>query len=189
MISSVDDVKNIYKSRDYKAYDIQTSEPNIYTFGINCKSDNITDGLVCRKYEENVAFHEQFAISKEHRQKGHARKIHKLECKYYKEHGISVIKLNAARDGICVWGKLGFKLVDNNYCNILLDIFRDYLIDIVFSNDIDKAKIVADNCKSFEKLLSKDYKKYILPNDKQSFTEYLYDDSRYIGIVAMKKEL
>lgn len=189
MIKNTDDVQAIYHSKYYKADNIESTETNIYTFDISFKKECITDGLVCRKYENNIVYHEQFAISKQHRQQGHARKIHRLECKAYKANGISKIVLNATRDGICVWGRLGFNIIDEKYHNILLDLFRDYLIDVVFPENINNAKVLFQQCKNIKKLFSNDFKKYILPENKQSFTEYLYDDNRLIGTIKMEKEL
>lgn len=189
MINNTDDVQAIYHSKYYKADNIEISETNIYTFDISFKKECITDGMVCRKYEDNIVYHEQLAISKQHRKQGHARKIHKLECKAYKEHGIGKIVLNATRDGVYVWGRLGFRIIDEKYHNILLDLFRDYLIDVVFPEDINDAKVLFQHCKNIKKLFSNDFKKYILPENKQSFTEYLYDENRLMGVIKMEKEL
>ena len=42
---------------------------------------------------------------------------------------------------------------------------------------------------SVKKLFSKEFKNYILPKDKQCFSEYLYSEERLIGTIKMEKEL
>lgn len=196
MILNINDVKKIYISRFYKAYNIEKSddEPNVYTFDISYKKNCITDGLVCRRYDGDTVYHESLSFHRQYRQQGHGKKIHKLECKAYRGHGFSKIVLNAARDGVCAWSRLGFKILDSSIDNVLLDIFRDFLYDVYYSSEEHETKKkniedIMKVCTDIKKLFSKDMKSYILPNNKQSFADYLYDENRFMGPIKMEKEL
>lgn len=188
MIDNFNALKNIYNHKQYRLSNIESSESYSYTFEILYNNVCITD-IVHREYDTTIAYHKQFSVLKQFRHNGHARKIHKLECDGYINNGIKKILLNASRDGICVWGKLGFKIKDSQYNNILLDLFRDYLIDVLYPTDEKMVDKIMEKCNSIKKLFSKEFTSYLLPENKQCFSEYLYSEERLIGTITMEKEL
>lgn len=191
MISCKSDIQQMYTQDEYQVDNIETTEQNIYTFDISFQNECITD-IVEREYNGSIAYHRQLAISKPHRHKGHCKRILHLECGYYISTGIKEVRLSAARDGIIVWLKLGFSIYEydiKKFEKEILKYFRDYLITVIYPEDLKSVRNLMNRCKTLNILLSKSMKEYLLPRDKISFSDFLEKGNKIIGTIKMKKEL
>lgn len=195
MITTTDDVKKIYRSRNYQAVDIIDHDNNFFEFRIEFKGQELAR-LCKRQYETEIVYHLFLLINNDFIRKGHGRKIHNRECEAYKNHGIKKIKLFAVSDGVCVWLKLGFTInyLEETNKNIepqLLLKYREYLCNIHFPDDPTTVKILMRNCKSIKSIVSKEFKKYTLPEspDKQCFTDYLSNTWNGFSGIEMSKDI
>ncbi|MDR2869290.1 MAG: hypothetical protein LBV04_02460 [Deferribacteraceae bacterium] len=144
-----------------------------------------------RKYTESIADHQYFELEKEQRLKGITKQIHDKEIETYRNNGISRIELSAIEEGVCVWTRLDFQIVDTeqNKEEVLeiLNIYREYLGVICFKDDPEKVDELMDGCKSIRDIVSDKMMPHTLHKKQglDNFTDFL-KKQKYAGLKMYK---
>lgn len=140
----------------------------------------MTDLLIALKYHRNaplrsfsgngkVAEHEYIYLKPQYRQKGiGANFVHNAD-NIYRRNEFAEIHLRATWDGIVVWHKKGFEYVSSNTEGTIVRAWRDYFNSVFSELDLMQRVGIIRQYKCLRDIP----KKYLLPDNKQSFTDWL----------------
>jgi hypothetical protein len=118
----------------------------------------------------NVASHFLFVLKDEYRGLGIATNIHDKEYTTYASLGFNQIQLKASWDGVIVWKKLGFSYKFAFSEDSIVAKWKEYV-----SSELGyQGKDFFDIIKGIS-AISQIQRKYLRPNGKKSFTDWLND--------------
>ena len=133
-----------------------------------------------------VVSQELFALKKQFRRNGLARRVYSREFKAYKTAKFDQVFLKAAADGIMTWSRTPFNfiIIEQFDEDDIISLWREYVNDVfTFSNSKDYLDIIKN--KTRVQNLSKEY---VIPDGKISFADW-YGDKRPSKLVPMYKDV
>jgi len=188
---SIPQINNIHL--DTRCVDADQKEAFLKLF--DTQGNPMTRFPVCRIYHQNallksfsgrgkVAEHKLFYLHPQYRGNGIANNLSFNEDNTYRRNGFIEIQLQAAWDGIVVWQKKGFQYVSPKTEYKVITAWRVYFTNVFNELSLEEQ---ADIIRQYKRI--KDIpKKYLLPEGKQSFTDWL-DGKNLVPVDDMYRRL
>ena len=130
---------------------------------------------------EKVVHLESLKFKGAYRDQGIAKDILNKNARVFRQNNFSHIKLKAIRDGVLVWPRLGFKVINDQHKSILLNQARMYLATV---KNIPRDELRYKSIDDIDNDLLKSTAEHPV-----SFTEWRYQNQRINEYIEMSREL